>query len=630
MKFTDKLGLPIWNEPETDVFNIEHFNKGMKAIDDIVVNISSQLETKVNKSDIETINSQLDTIPNGEFEESTIKKIQDRYIQEYVNVKDFGAMGNGVNDDTNAFIKAITFAIRKNINVLIPSGTFLLTDTINIGGVSTSRVNIIGCGQGRTNLIFNTEEAKNLFYITYNTGYIKLKGFSVTDKNVRVNTFIEFQDDQLSTGSPNWKNSIEDLNINSFNKCIVLNGSKDGNHANDTHLDGMTLSKVSMWNYNVGIEWNNTQAVQIMGYDVDFISTYDSAENSIAILNNCGATWKFEGGSWISKGTFVRFNNGVYNAGNYILNNIRFEFRKNYVNPVISFSDYSEVAERWSKSTFINIDVINCSGAGFGQTITIIKTPVVGNVKFENVSILNAILKADVYRTGETISTSGKLIGSKGKLQFVNCSPIDLNFISDTDKYLTSSNFYPNVTVKNTFHDTASYTQYIDDDGFIVDKEKEMDIQQHYGLKTSFPKLITMKFPHSQRLNPSIRLFMPFNSIPNKILLHLTNVDNTLLGMKVYLVKDKTDWVDGVIDNNALLINTVDFKTDYPNRYGLVEIPFISNTTSYQSFIGEYCLKAGFGSWKEGRIMINFINKSTGDLLTKSATPLEFFGIEYI
>ena len=47
MKYTDKLDLPIWNEPETDVFDIEQFNKGMQAIDDIVINILEQINNLV-------------------------------------------------------------------------------------------------------------------------------------------------------------------------------------------------------------------------------------------------------------------------------------------------------------------------------------------------------------------------------------------------------------------------------------------------------------------------------------------------------------------------------------------------------------------------------------------------------
>ena len=86
MKYTDKLGLPIWNKPETDVFDIEQFNEGMQAVDDIVIHILNQIndlaigDTKVdlneyvkeevfkelkkkveNKADKEEISSQLDT-----------------------------------------------------------------------------------------------------------------------------------------------------------------------------------------------------------------------------------------------------------------------------------------------------------------------------------------------------------------------------------------------------------------------------------------------------------------------------------------------------------------------------------------------------------------------------------------
>ena len=47
MKYTDKLGLPIWNKPETDVFDIQEFNEGMQAIDDIVIDILNQINDLV-------------------------------------------------------------------------------------------------------------------------------------------------------------------------------------------------------------------------------------------------------------------------------------------------------------------------------------------------------------------------------------------------------------------------------------------------------------------------------------------------------------------------------------------------------------------------------------------------------
>ena len=47
MKYTDKLGLPIWNKPETDIFDIEQFNEGMQAIDNIVVSMLKQINDLV-------------------------------------------------------------------------------------------------------------------------------------------------------------------------------------------------------------------------------------------------------------------------------------------------------------------------------------------------------------------------------------------------------------------------------------------------------------------------------------------------------------------------------------------------------------------------------------------------------
>ena len=72
MKYTDKLGLPIWNEPETDVFDIQDFNKGNQAIDDEVEKISSQLDTKVNNKELLSSFLKMDNvIITDEYDELT-------------------------------------------------------------------------------------------------------------------------------------------------------------------------------------------------------------------------------------------------------------------------------------------------------------------------------------------------------------------------------------------------------------------------------------------------------------------------------------------------------------------------------------------------------------------------------
>lgn len=65
------------------------------------------------------------------------------------NVKDFGAVGDGVADDSDAFIKAI--ASVKSGAILIPAGRYKITRVIQI---KTSNIVLRGAGQERTTLVF--------------------------------------------------------------------------------------------------------------------------------------------------------------------------------------------------------------------------------------------------------------------------------------------------------------------------------------------------------------------------------------------------------------------------------------------------------------------------------------------
>ncbi len=48
------------------------------------------------------------------------------------NVKDFGAKGDGVTDDTRAFKKAVTLSRERKIPVFVPRGEYRLTDTLDL------------------------------------------------------------------------------------------------------------------------------------------------------------------------------------------------------------------------------------------------------------------------------------------------------------------------------------------------------------------------------------------------------------------------------------------------------------------------------------------------------------------
>jgi Pectate lyase superfamily protein len=74
-----------------------------------------------------------------------------------INVRDFGAVGDGVHDDTDALIRALNYALlpskekkppRFNVTVLLPAGTYLVSDTIDYGNspMWTKRATLQGVG----------------------------------------------------------------------------------------------------------------------------------------------------------------------------------------------------------------------------------------------------------------------------------------------------------------------------------------------------------------------------------------------------------------------------------------------------------------------------------------------------
>lgn len=100
-------------------------------------------------------------------------------LEDVVNVKDFGAEGNGKNDDTSAFKKAIRFAEKERRHLYIPEGKYKITDTLFL---EPNR--IYGAGEGKTILIFSNLDGKDgiSFKVSNKVG---VKG-EVSDLTIRV------------------------------------------------------------------------------------------------------------------------------------------------------------------------------------------------------------------------------------------------------------------------------------------------------------------------------------------------------------------------------------------------------------------------------------------------------------
>ena len=113
-----------------------------------------------NTNNIENITSQLDTMMSNNL---------------FVSVKDFGAIGDGVNDDTKAFKSAIEYVFKENKRypsrtVYIPSGTYRITEN-GVFSANTSNlrykhgIRFIGDGlYNSTILLENKTETDMYFY----------------------------------------------------------------------------------------------------------------------------------------------------------------------------------------------------------------------------------------------------------------------------------------------------------------------------------------------------------------------------------------------------------------------------------------------------------------------------------
>ena len=130
------------------------------------------------------------------FTNSVGTNVGDKLAQT-VSVMDFGAVGDGVTDDTAAFQNAMDSA--AYVHVLIPDGNYLITDTL----VVTTQVTLTGPDGGSqemqtARLIHSTTSAGELFNVTAGVAGVCLKNFRVTGGNgsfciVSSNSYVNYE-----------------------------------------------------------------------------------------------------------------------------------------------------------------------------------------------------------------------------------------------------------------------------------------------------------------------------------------------------------------------------------------------------------------------------------------------------
>ncbi|MCQ6559137.1 right-handed parallel beta-helix repeat-containing protein [Paenibacillus mendelii] len=96
-----------------------------------------------------------------------------------LNVKDYGALGNGVHDDTSAIQQAVNEALTMKGTVYLPSGDYKVTSQINIGGAGFITIQ----GAGGTTMQSNinaTLTTGNIFEVT-SSYLVKFKDIAINN-----------------------------------------------------------------------------------------------------------------------------------------------------------------------------------------------------------------------------------------------------------------------------------------------------------------------------------------------------------------------------------------------------------------------------------------------------------------
>lgn len=234
---------------------------------------------------------------------SVVRNLQDK-LNETVSVKDFGAVGDGVTDDTAA-IQAAIDTLRANprtepdqTELHIPHGTYKTTSTLDF--TSVHHVLISGTGIIRGDF----------------------DGYLVSMTSSQWLRFSDISFEQINTGSSSGTVFIDDSYLISFENCYFYGGDKNINIDNGNNLIFDRCSvRYGRLNVYTGAAGNNTANIfrdSAIEKATEYNIYFDFVTNSY--------------GNWLFDGCYIE---GSYANGQvYIKNRFDVQFKSCYINSV--------------------------------------------------------------------------------------------------------------------------------------------------------------------------------------------------------------------------------------------------------------------------------------------------------
>jgi len=221
----------------------------------------------------------------------TVRSFQQKF-DDFVNVRDFGALGNGIDDDYAALNRAITQIYRTSSNetdprtrrtIYIPGGTYLTSNTIQIPPYAR----LVGDGIDSTiiKMKFGNLAVANLCDSSFNSGSLIGAGTAILPQSIEING-IKFLNQSASIQQPI-------INIDSASNVRITNSMFSSNASNGFYpnlvhirstfssttsitLDGCHIVGGGNGIVNLG---TGTRSINVLN------STYDNLANTAIVMN---------------------------------------------------------------------------------------------------------------------------------------------------------------------------------------------------------------------------------------------------------------------------------------------------------------------------------------------------------
>jgi hypothetical protein len=515
-----------------------------------------------------------------------------------VNPKWFGAVCDGVADDTAPLRSTIAAVDLMNGGTVAIPYRMLVTDTITIN--SFYKLTLSGASMASRIIFDNAVAGKPLFVLANEASHLHFERMHLFDKTARTSVAIAIMGTNVG-GVANWKNSFTGVRIEWFAVGVDFTTANPLSGTTHAQASENTFLHCKFRDCMISVRLNNVQSVNNNFFAVDAENTFDGDTASVIIQDNTGSGLNWVGGSIITRGRIhqIRWPAGGANLfpdGIVNLSNVRFEIRGGHVGVLID----DDPTAQSPGSRFASIHWENCSINNQAGPVDLLRYSGRLMASFENVRCAGVFLTIRQFPVvGRTSSDNN---GSQGVVH-VDAKCRGITSTRDLTATYGATNAAYGGLVKMSSQNGSS------DTGAAIDA---LTFRSVAGARASLFGRNAGTAPPTNRMvfaDPNVlggfksqKLILPSNAQPIKFGIYKNPVQlAAAFVFSLYVVKDSAAWVNPLVfdqNTDAVLVATI------PSTAGKAG-HFSADIQLTAAWFGGNHFQAGQANWMEGRIYVD-------------------------